>query len=98
YYNRRGVNAFPIILLSKIAGATKRIRLAPAVVLLPVQHPLHVAEEWATIDLLSGGRVDFSAGRGYDVQEYLPYGVDFQDSATIFAEGLEVLWRAWTEP
>jgi alkanesulfonate monooxygenase SsuD/methylene tetrahydromethanopterin reductase-like flavin-dependent oxidoreductase (luciferase family) len=98
HFNLLGVNACPNILLAQLAGATKRIRLAPAVVLLPVHHPLHVAEEWATLDLLSGGRVDFAAGRGYDVQEYLPFAADFQDSATIFAEGLEVLWRAWTEP
>ena len=67
-------------------------------VLLPVHHPLHVAEEWATLDLLSGGRVDFAAGRGYDRLEYAPFGAPFQDSAEIFAEGLEILWRAWTEP
>src|SRR5260221_276123 len=57
HFNLLGVNACPNILLAKIAGATRRIRLAPAVVLLPVHHPLHVAEEWATLDLLSGGRL-----------------------------------------
>jgi alkanesulfonate monooxygenase SsuD/methylene tetrahydromethanopterin reductase-like flavin-dependent oxidoreductase (luciferase family) len=97
HFNLLGVNPCPNILLAQLAGATKQIRLAPAVVLLPVHHPLHVAEEWATLDLLSGGRVDFAAGRGYDRQEYLPFGASFQDSADIFAEGLEVLWRAWTE-
>ena len=98
HFNLLGVNACPNILLAKIAGATKRIRLAPAVVLLPVHHPLHVAEEWATLDLLSGGRVDFAAGRGYDKKEYDPFGVAFDRSADIFAEGLQVVWRAWTEP
>jgi alkanesulfonate monooxygenase SsuD/methylene tetrahydromethanopterin reductase-like flavin-dependent oxidoreductase (luciferase family) len=97
HFNLLGVNPCPNILLAQLAGATKRIRLAPAVVLLPVHHPLHVAEEWATLDLLSGGRVDFAAGRGYDEKEYLPFGAPFQESADIFAEGLEVLWRAWTE-
>jgi alkanesulfonate monooxygenase SsuD/methylene tetrahydromethanopterin reductase-like flavin-dependent oxidoreductase (luciferase family) len=98
HFNLLGVNACPNILLAKLAGATKRIRLAPAVVLLPVHHPLHVAEEWATLDLLSGGRVDFAAGRGYDRKEYAPFGASFEESAELFAEGLEVLWRAWTEP
>jgi alkanesulfonate monooxygenase SsuD/methylene tetrahydromethanopterin reductase-like flavin-dependent oxidoreductase (luciferase family) len=97
HFNLLGVNPCPNMLLAQLAGATKRIRLAPAVVLLPVHHPLHVAEEWATLDLLSGGRVDFAAGRGYDQQEYLPFGAPFQDSAEIFAEGLGILWRAWTE-
>ena len=98
HFNLLGVNPCPNILLAQLAGATKRIRLAPAVVLLPVHHPLHVAEEWATLDLLSGGRVDFAAGRGYDRLEYAPFGAPFQDSAEIFAEGLDILWRAWTEP
>jgi alkanesulfonate monooxygenase SsuD/methylene tetrahydromethanopterin reductase-like flavin-dependent oxidoreductase (luciferase family) len=98
HFNLLGVNSCPNILLAQIAGATKRIRLAPAVVLLPVHHPLHVAEEWATLDLLSGGRVDFAAGRGYDRKEYGPFAASFEDSAELFAEGLEILWRAWTEP
>jgi alkanesulfonate monooxygenase SsuD/methylene tetrahydromethanopterin reductase-like flavin-dependent oxidoreductase (luciferase family) len=98
HFNLLGVNASPSMLLGLIAGATKRIRLAPAVVLLPVHHPLHVAEEWATLDLLSGGRVDFAAGRGYDENEYRPFGMDFTRSNEIFAEGLEVIWKAWTEP
>ena len=98
HFNLLGVNPCPNILLAQLAGVTRRIRLGPAVVLLPVHHPLHVAEEWATLDLLSGGRVDFAAGRGYDRLEYAPFGAPFQDSAEIFAEGLDILWRAWTEP
>ena len=98
HFNLLGVNACPHILLAKLAGATKRIRLAPAVVLLPVHHPLHVAEAWATLDLLSGGRVDFAAGRGYDRLEYGPFQAPFEDSAELFAEGLDIVWRAWTEP
>lgn len=98
HFNLLGVNACPNILLAQLAGATRRIRLGPAVVLLPVHHPLHVAEEWATLDLLSGGRVDFAAGRGYDRLEYGPFQAPFEKSAELFAEGLEILWRAWTEP
>ena len=98
HFNLLGVNASPHMLLAQVAGATRRIRLAPAVVLLPVHHPLQVAEDWATLDLLSGGRVDFAAGRGYDRMEYGPFGQPFEHSAELFAEGLEIVWRAWTEP
>src|SRR5215213_4571320 len=66
HFNLLGVNASPLAILAQLAGATTKLRLAPAVTLLPVHHPLHVAEEWATLDLLSGGRVDFAAGRGYE--------------------------------
>ncbi len=98
HFNLLGINPCPNIMLAALASATKQIRLAPAVVLLPVHHPLHVAEEWATLDRLSGGRVDFAAGRGYDRLEYEPFGAPFNESAELFAEGLEIVWRAWTEP
>src|SRR5260370_6350293 len=91
------VNASPLAILAQLAGATTTLRLAPAVTLLPVHHPLHVAEEWATLDLLSGGRVDFAAGRGYDRKEYEPFGAPFDDSAHLFPHGPEIVWRAWTE-
>lgn len=97
HFNLLGVNASPHMLLAQLAGATKRIRLAPAVVLLPVHHPVQVAEDWATLDLLSGGRVDFAAGRGYDRLEYGPFQAPYEDSAELFAEGLEIVWRCWTE-
>ena len=98
HFNLLGINPCPNIMLATLASATKTIRLAPAVVLLPVHHPLHVAEEWATLDQLSGGRVDFAAGRGYDRAEYDGFGIPFESSAEHFAEGLDVVWRAWTEP
>ncbi|PON19179.1 hypothetical protein C2W62_04120 [Candidatus Entotheonella serta] len=94
HFNLLGVNSAPHILLAQLAGATQRIRLAPAVVVLPVHHPLLVAEDWATLDLLSGGRVDFAAGRGYDTKEYQPLGVSLDDSLEMFEEGMEILWRA----
>jgi alkanesulfonate monooxygenase SsuD/methylene tetrahydromethanopterin reductase-like flavin-dependent oxidoreductase (luciferase family) len=98
HFNLLGINPCPNIMLASIIAATKRIRLAPAVVLLPVHHPLHVAEEWATLDQLSGGRVDFAAGRGYDRAEYAPFEMPFEKSLELFAEGMDVVWRAWTEP
>jgi alkanesulfonate monooxygenase SsuD/methylene tetrahydromethanopterin reductase-like flavin-dependent oxidoreductase (luciferase family) len=81
--------------LSYIAARTTRIRLAPAVTVLPLHHPIRVAEQWATLDLLSNGRVDFAAGRGYDRREYEPFGVSFDDNQGIFEEGLEVVRRLW---
>src|SRR5579864_6894590 len=98
HFNRRGCVSVPAIVLANVAAATTRLRLGPAVVVLPIHHPIHVAEEWATLDQLSGGRVDFAAGRGYDAKEYAPFGIPFDESAEIFEEGLQVLWRAWTEP
>ena len=72
---------------------TERIRLAPAVNVLPIHHPIHVAECWATLDLVSGGRVDYATGRGYDRAEYEPFGADFMQSKEIFEEGIDVVLK-----
>ena len=98
HFDRLGVNSRPDILLASIIPETKNIRFAPAVNVLPLHHPIHVAECWATLDLLSGGRVDFATGRGYDQAEYAPFGADFMKSAEMFEEGIDVLLKAWTEP
>jgi alkanesulfonate monooxygenase SsuD/methylene tetrahydromethanopterin reductase-like flavin-dependent oxidoreductase (luciferase family) len=97
HFNRRGCVSAPLVVLSHVAAVTNRIRLAPAVVVLPIHHPIHVAAEWATLDQLSGGRVDFAAGRGYDAHEFTPFNADFQKSAEQFTEGLEFLIRCWSE-
>ena len=89
HFNSLGVLSCPDIVLAYVAANTKRIRLAPAVNVLPLHHPIRVAEQWATLDLLSGGRVDFAAGRGYDRREYQPFHVSFEDNQGIFEEGLE---------
>ena len=98
HFDRLGVNSRPDILLASIIPETKNIRFAPAVNVLPLHHPIHVAECWATLDLLSGGRVDFATGRGYDRAEYAPFGADFMKSAEMFEEGIDVLLKAGTEP
>lgn len=98
HFDRLGVNSRPDIVLASIIPETKNIRFAPAVSVLPLHHPIHIAETWATLDLLSGGRVDYATGRGYDQAEYAPFGADFMHSAEMFDEGMDVLLKAWTEP
>jgi alkanesulfonate monooxygenase SsuD/methylene tetrahydromethanopterin reductase-like flavin-dependent oxidoreductase (luciferase family) len=95
HFSSLGVLSCPDLVLSYIAARTRRIRLAPAVTVLPLHHPIRVAEQWATLDLLSGGRVEFAAGRGYDRREYLPFTVSFEDNQGLFEEGMEVVRRLW---
>jgi len=95
HFNSLGVLSCPDLVLSYIAARTKHIRLAPAVTVTPLHHPIRVAEQWATLDLLSGGRVDFAAGRGYDSREYAPFHVDFSDNQGIFEESMEVIQKLW---
>ncbi len=95
HFNSLGVLSCPDLVLSYIAARTRHIRLAPAVTVTPLHHPIRVAEQWATLDLLSGGRVDFAAGRGYDAREYAPFHIDFKDNQSIFEEGMEVIQKLW---
>src|SRR3977135_3615500 len=97
HFNLLGVNASPLAILAQLAGATTRPSARPPGPLLRGPPPRHVAGEGAPLALLSGGRVDFAAGRGYDRKEYEPFQAPFDESAELFAEGLEVVWRAWTE-
>jgi alkanesulfonate monooxygenase SsuD/methylene tetrahydromethanopterin reductase-like flavin-dependent oxidoreductase (luciferase family) len=96
HFSTLGVLSCPDLVLAYVAARTKRIRLAPAVTVLPLHNPIRVAEQWATLDLLSGGRVDFAAGRGYDRREYQPFHVSFEDNQGIFAEGMEIVRKLWS--
>ena len=95
HFSSLGVLSCPDLVLANLAARTKYIRLAPAVTVLPLHHPIRVAEQWASLDLLSNGRVDFAAGRGYDRGEYLPFNVSFADNQSIFDEGMEIVRRLW---
>lgn len=98
HFSTLGVLSCPDLALAYIAARTRRIRLAPAVTVLPLHHPIRVAEQWASLDLMSGGRVDFAAGRGYDRREYEPLGVDFDTNQAIFEEGMAIVRRLWDNP
>src|SRR5438270_5888760 len=96
HFSTLGVLSCPDLVLANVAARTRRIRLAPAVTVLLLHHPIRVAEQWATLDLLSGGRVDFAAGRGYDRREYLPFRVSFENNQSIFEEGMNVVRLLWS--
>jgi alkanesulfonate monooxygenase SsuD/methylene tetrahydromethanopterin reductase-like flavin-dependent oxidoreductase (luciferase family) len=95
HFNALGVLSCPDLVLAYIAARTKRIKLAPAVTVLPLHNPIRVAEQWASLDLLSNGRVVWAAGRGYDRREYEPFHVSFDDNQAIFEEGMEVVQKLW---
>src|SRR6202167_6222534 len=98
HFNSLGVLSCPDIVLGYIAANTTRIRLGPAVTVLPWNHQARAAEQWARLDLLTADRVDFAVGRGYDRREYLPFHVSFEDSQGIFEEDLELVRMLWRAP
>jgi natural product biosynthesis luciferase-like monooxygenase protein len=85
------------VLGTAVAMQTRRIHVGAAVTVLPLHHPLRVAEEYAMLDVLSNGRVELGLGRGFMPHEFRPFGVDFDTRQGPFAEGLEVVRRAWTK-
>jgi alkanesulfonate monooxygenase SsuD/methylene tetrahydromethanopterin reductase-like flavin-dependent oxidoreductase (luciferase family) len=93
----RSVLASPLILASAIATRTKRMKIGTAVQVLPLCHPLRLAEEVATVDQLSEGRLIFGVGRSGFAHTYKTYGVDYAESRERFAETLEIVKRAFTE-
>ena len=93
---RFSVMPAPLMILAAIAERTTNLRLGMAVNLMPLHHPIRLAEEVATLDVLSGGRVEFGAGRGAFPLNYRGYGVDMADSRALFQDGLETIKAAWT--
>jgi len=93
----RSVLAAPLNIASAIAARTTRMRIGIAVQVLPLCHPLRVAEEAATVDHISHGRLIFGVGRSGFPRTYEAYGVSYAESRERFAEVLEIIRRAWTQ-
>ncbi len=93
----RSVLAAPLNIASAIATRTKRMKIGIAVQVLPLCHPLRVAEEAATVDHISHGRLIFGVGRSGFPRTYQAYGISYAESRERFAEVLEILKRAWTQ-
>lgn len=83
-------------LLSFLAAKTKQIRLGTAVVVLPWHNPALVAEQAATLDLLSDGRFDFGVGKGYRFNEFEGFCIPIEESTERFEEAMDVIRTAWT--
>src|SRR5438094_4731894 len=79
------------------AARTTRLRIGTAVSLAALYHPLRLAEEVALLDVLSGGRVNWGAGRGFAPSEFNAFGVPVEESAERFREAVEIVVQAWTK-
>src|SRR6202047_2866303 len=88
----------PLAIASAIAARTERMKIGIAVQVLPLCHPLRLAEEAATVDQVSQGRLIFGVGRSGVVSTYDAYQVPYDESRERFAEILDIVKRAWSEP
>ena len=83
-------------LLTWLGARTRWLRLGTAVIVLPWHHPVLLAEQAATLDLLSGGRLDFGIGKGYRYNEFAGFCVPMEEADARFDEALDVITKAWT--
>jgi len=94
----RSILSAPMCVASAIAARTSRIKIGIAVQVLPLCNPLRIAEEAATVDQISHGRLIFGVGRSGVAKTYEAYGVPYAESRERFAEALDIILKAWAEP
>jgi alkanesulfonate monooxygenase SsuD/methylene tetrahydromethanopterin reductase-like flavin-dependent oxidoreductase (luciferase family) len=94
HFSVYGMLGNPLLLAAVVAQRTQRMKIGTAVVVLPFQHPLRVAEDAAMVDALSGGRLLLGVGRGYQPPEFHGFGVRQDESSAMFVESLEIMKRA----
>lgn len=87
----------PLIGLAAIASRTHRLQLGTGVLLLPLYHPLAVAEEAAMVDVISGGRLVLGVGAGYAPEEFAAFGVSIRERGSRLDEAVPLILRLWTE-
>ena len=87
----------PVPMLARIAAESGDMEIGTAIYVLPLQHPVEVAENFATLDALSGGRLIFGVAQGYRAEEFEAMGIPRRERAARFEEGLRLVERLWTE-
>src|SRR5438093_4337457 len=92
-HRREFLDSAPTVILAAAAARTRRIRLTSAVTVLSAADPVRVFQEFATLDLLSGGRAEIVAGRGSFIEAFPLFGLELEDYDSLFAEKLDLLLK-----
>ncbi|MBI3197935.1 MAG: LLM class flavin-dependent oxidoreductase [Rhodospirillales bacterium] len=98
HFTGAGQISASLTLLAYLAARTRTIRLGTAVIVLPWHNPVLLAEQAATVDLLSDGRLDFGVGKGYRAGEFAGFHIPMGEATERFDEAIEVIRKAWTSP
>ena len=97
FQKERSVLSSPLVIAAAIAARTRRVKIGIAVQVLPLSHPLRLAEDVATVDHLSKGRLDLGVGRSGLPEHYHGFNIPYSESRERFQETLEILLKAWTQ-
>ena len=95
HYSGYSFGSPPVIAMAA-AGRTKRIRLGTGISLVPLNNPIRLAEEYAMLDVLSGGRLEYGIGRGFLKYSHKIFGVDEAENTERYHEGTDIICKAWT--
>ena len=98
HHARHWVVSSPAVVLGALAARTRRIRLASTVSLLATLDPVRVAQDYATVDVISGGRLDLMIGKGIAAEPYALFDVDIEQQRDVLAEHLHLLRQIWATP
>ncbi|PVW36055.1 putative FMN-dependent luciferase-like monooxygenase, partial [Klebsiella pneumoniae] len=95
FHEQEGGLPSPLVFLAHVAAQTDRIRLGTAIITLPMENPLRVAEDAAVLDLLTDGRLEVGFGSGGTPTSFLPFGLTSEQRGAAFADHLHLIHSAW---
>jgi alkanesulfonate monooxygenase SsuD/methylene tetrahydromethanopterin reductase-like flavin-dependent oxidoreductase (luciferase family) len=95
-FSTYGIATSVQVIAASVLQRVKRMRIGSAVCVVPFNHPLRTAADYALVDCLSRGRLNFGIGRAYQPHEFLGLDIEMSDSREMFNEGIELILKAWT--
>ena len=96
HQDKDGFLPSPLIVCTAVAASTTKLRVGTSVILLPLHHPVKLAEDVVTLDVVSKGRVTLGVGLGYQPADFRAFGVSMEDRVELFEEKVEILRRCWS--
>lgn len=96
HQDKDGFLPSPLIVATAVAAQTRRLHVGTSVILLPLHHPVRVAEDVTTLDLVSKGRVILGVGVGYQASDFQAFGVPMEHRAALFEEGVQIIRQCWS--
>lgn len=96
HQDKDGFLPSPLIVATAVAGQTQTLNVGTSVILLPLHHPVHVAEDVTTLDIISKGRIILGVGVGYQESDFKAFSIPMTERATRFEESVEIIRQCWT--
>ncbi len=95
HQDKDGFLPSPLIVATAVAAQTRRLNVGTSVILLPLHHPVRIAEDVTTLDIISKGRVILGVGVGYQAADFQAFGIPMAQRAARFEEGVEIIRQCW---